>query len=1299
MAGRSGEGIREKKSTIEEERQDAFVSVSLSPRRLYVTYPDPFLQLKMICVPLLGLTRVPPTTSTTSLTLEHLTQLRSTLTGIPSTVFTPALANYVFFPISTLLQPGVERGEAVLEGVMSTLEILVSKWRGSSGGEMEIRTLHELWIMIILLLGGPIDPAQSGSNSKGKGKEKEAEGEKSDEIKLAILKVLWTLMHDTKVLAEENAEGKAEEEDDFLGENIDWTTNDDLGPPSPPPSPPPLLKPDRILSPPIPILFHTLTTLLKLASSSTSLVELQLVSLRSLKTLLEVHLVPHAIALPTSEQDDTSMGPSPLLATALPGTASTLSRIALSLSPSSSILSIQARRQPTQVIIEALAVLALLLRSSIGDDVTSHLRQELMEKYKIKEEVASLQELVEGYDDTIGLEEISSENVQSQDEAPSLPAPDPSNPSSSSSAPGPTVPTSSWLLHTLSQIGTLLRTLSTLTSHESPLVRVGLSALFIPLLQGCFETLGENSRFILEGLLSLGGDEWEQVASPCRTFLVEFLRKESEDDGISTRREWMNEIVKSKLTGLAHSIRRGEEKKVNYGATIIITALELSNSSSFGVNSASGMLLMDGIERWSWNLLSALEFERIRGVGEEERGGGMKLAWITGGSPTGVEGEGIAQEEEWPILGLKNLKEESTRKTLENLWSTLGAYSMIQSREEIVIESFIGIALGARGNEATACAALWVLDGLLRGFGSGDDEKRKVKAKGRKLVKNVVRRLIGLLEKFEEGVGVEIGPEASDASKELSTAPELLVGSTTSEIDLAISTPIVHEKGISLTPSLDSLKPTTTSSSSAANIASHQALLTCLIFRIFSTSAGILSSSFQPLFLQVLYHLLSKTSPTSPPVLRQHAQIALARIAYHTSHASIENLIYSNVDYVINSVSSRLSMSRLDPKAPLVLVEMIRLVGAPIVPMVQDLVGDVFEALDDYHGYDEVTVGLWAVLDAIMRVMAGGCDLEKKGKAMGEGSEGPNGERDWQKFEAWFIKRKESKAEEEEEEVEFETNPRKPFSESSILPGSNEEEPEGGFPSKEKESLPPTRPQEVAAQILSKALFFLSHSSPFLRSRVLSLIASAIPLLAIRMDPLDPTSSRQSDLLPVIHRSWPYIINRLKDTEAYVVLEASSLIESLATFVGDFLSRRILDDVWPEFKVLLKKMDKLEKDATLRRGNSDGWGGGGIYTTSHRIRSSILRTMISVIEQVPLKENNIWEMSLLFRPFLNSQRSSKELQSLARKLYAVLGRLNEDAVWLVLRGSSREGGLAGMEWLRREGEFCEDNIELILGNF
>lgn len=1246
----------------------------------------------MILLPLLSLTKLTINSTTQNSIVTSLSQLYSTLENIPSSIFSSALGNYIFFPISTLLQPleasgtSITRGDNVLELTYKVLTLLIEKWRKSSGGiGMEIRILHEFWIMSILSLGGPLDVSKpSTGNSKGKGKMVE----KSDELKLAILEVLVALISPVELEDQVVEEVQDDSDDDFMAENIDWTADEpfppsQLNPPSSSPTLPSTPIPNPI-SPPIPILFHTLTTLLDLASTPTSLIALQSVSLEALISLLQFHLIPHPL------NSTSTSGPSSLLATALPGTASTLSRIVLSLpststtsngGSSTSKLTITSeqksvKRQPIKIIISALEVLTLLITSTISDEVTESLRNIELSKGLPS---ATLEEVFENFSNSSTFDDLPNEE--------DISLPSPSSPPVFKAPTGPTIPTYAWLNHTISQITVLIRSISTLSTHESPLVRSSLASLFSKVLLDCGDTLSgdeDNSnsggiRLLLEGLLLLAGDDWIEVSSVAKKGLESYLISNSGSSKIAGRArggDIISEIIKGKLLSLPSILLRGEETKVITSSKIVRVALELSTSSG---QEGGGALVLEGIEKWSWNLLRALGFDRVPGIGEELSKGGIELAWITS-SATPTTSSATSSEIEWPRISMKYLKEEKTKSSLIQLFKALGNWSNYNNSENLIIEQFLGIGIsaGGLGGEGVSASALWVLDGILNGL---DSEKKGIK----KVVRNVVRKVLDLLKTLEDDV---LGEDASSKSQ----ATQATVPSTSEEIskiefeELSTLVSVEHSKGLSITPSLDKLKPTSTASTSL--VSSNRLVLTALSIRVLATTSNLLGSSFQPHLLLSLYHLLSHSSTTSHPLLRSYSQIALNQIALSTSYASTENLLLSNVDYILNSVSQRLSITSLSPKAPLVLVEMIRLVGKEVVPYIGDLVEDLFESLDDYHGYDEITVGLWGVLDAVVRVLVDELDIKEEfnGKKDKRESE-PDEDRDWKKFVDWFQKRKDPI--EEEEGIDFGTNPRKPFGDSNTATEEEEGVTEsiegGGFPTTHV-PIPPTKSQVLVNQILSKSLYFLSHSSPFLRSRVLSLLSTSVPLLSTRSIEDDPSSSRQSDLLTLVHRSWPFVLNRLSDKESYVVLEAVSYIESLSRNVGEFMGRRILDEVWPKWKLLLDKMNSLEFD-------NQKAGLVGKFTISHRIQLSVIRTLTVIANSVPMKESLVWEIGLKFRKYFDKRKVDKELIIENRKLYLALGRVNQDAIWLILSGAIGRKGTP--EWLKIERDVRE-SVELVL---
>ena len=1142
---------------------------------------------------------------------------------------------------------------------------------------MPDRVWQELWMLVVLRLGGPLDPA----SAKGKGKAVKGSGATEQDTKMVLLGMLRSLMEPVALVAgegegEDGPDGGDEgsDDDDPLGDNINWDGDEPVDTNHSSKSASDQTPQTRTLAlpppPPLPIIFHTLTTLLHLAATPTSLHALQLSALDGLACLVTRYLASHP-ASPNGEPLLSQAGPSPLIATALPGAASGLARIAVSKSGAGGA---DARRQPQAVVVRALEVLSVLMENTVGDQVTKGLREEGIGSADGAKE-ATLEEIIERF--ASNPDSDPADDTPAAEEGGDVSIPQPSDDTSittttASAAPpptsGPTSPTPAWLRYTASNLLTLISTLSSLLpAHDSPTVRIALGRFLAEVLLNCSSSLSlaspddpssaassANLLPALEGLLALAADDWPSVADPARAALLSLMAQ-------PTNVALVARVIQSRLAGLPRALLRGDEAAVARSARVIAAALALLPPTTTP---------LARVERWSWSLMHALDFDRVAGAGERQ-GAGMAQAWISSG---GVDLSPSEGEKRWPGLRMKHVREKGTRKALEGLWAALGRSAAKAGQEGEAVDHFLGVATGASG--ARQASGLWVVAEVLAGLdnqdGTGPTKPR------RKLLKGVVKRVLELLERLE--VDDEPATQATPAPPSAEVAKQ--------QAELA-SIVVEQQRAVSYTPSLDVLAPVATKHTAREAAESDRIVLTCLALRVLAAAAHLLGPLFQPHLLKSLYHVLAHSSPASHPLLRAHAQLALSSISSATAYASPQNLVLANVDYVVNAVTQRLSIARLDPQAPVVLVEMIRLVGAPIVPMVGDLVEDVFEALDDYHGYDEVTAGLWGVLDGLVRVMVQGEEDKAGPKEEVKAAVTPETKReeDWATFTNWFAHRHDPPPAEETVDLDDDLpaeNPQAPFSELLVDDHPDEPKDPNEFPDKPK--APPIKSQALAAQILTKATYYLSHASPFLRGRVVGLIASAVPLLV--RPSLEADKGRPEDLLPTVHKAWPYLLMRLEDSEASVREETAALVESLAAHVGGFMSRRILDDAWPRFRRLLEQQGRDDRRSAL--------AGMTTFSQSHRFYRSLLRTMRAVDGEVPLKEEAVWDQAVLFRRFLDG-RIDPELQALAKGVYTALGRVNADLVWLVLVGSVGGERAVGLPvWLRMAEADLGANVEAVL---
>lgn len=263
--------------------------------------------------------------------------------------------------------------------------------------------------------------------------------------------------------------------------------------------------------------------------------------------------------------------------------------------------------------------------------------------------------------------------------------------------------------------------------------------------------------------------------------------------------------------------------------------------------------------------------------------------------------------------------------------------------------------------------------------------------------------------------------------------------------------------------------------------------------------------------------------------------------------------------------------------------------------------------------------------------------------------EAPDPTRDLAKLQEWLSDRRKAAEDPPEDEADpFHGQP----SEEAFRRVSEQLKSEA--PKNEDQPNPPTKAQATCSAILSKSLYFLSHSSAFLRARVLGLVSSAVTVLG--------SQSRESDLLPFINSAWPLLLNRLSmDEELYVVAETAGLIKELAAQVGDYMCRKILDDAWPKFQQLMQQQavrDSHHKST-------------GRHTASHRLLESVFEAMRYVAEEVPLRDGLDWDIAMGLRKALVLSKDAS-LEAVAMRLYRSLGQVAPEVVWLALHSATAD---------------------------
>ncbi|KAG7452310.1 uncharacterized protein BT62DRAFT_297331 [Guyanagaster necrorhizus] len=817
--------------------------------------------------------------------------------------------------------------------------------------------------------------------------------------------------------------------------------------------------------------------------------------------------------------------------------------------------------------------------------------------------------------------------------------------------------TPSWLRGTSSQLHIALNTLTPLIKHPTPSALIALSRLSSTILLATSRTLPRTQPLLLSFLLSLSISDFPSVSKEAHTTLLGLLSPWSKP-----RHAFMQTLMlltRDNLTALPRLLTLMADAKVEHVAGLIQAVCRLSSGQEgqtppqSPISTELGRLLgpTGSVEKWGWNFLSVLEFVDPPVTITKPSSGLLML-------------EHDSEQSQWvafPDVIFRNVSLKSTYDALVKMFHALGQAAGDDCL--FTVEWFVSI--GQSGTDSRSVAALWCACRLLEGaarislFSSSlDSPKYSTSQRLENLARALARSTSQIWDRPDVDA-IEEDPSLCDEED--------------------VSDEVQHRQGVIPVDEtlhiLQSYSPAT-----KPRVVSQPMLQKAMLLQLLSITSGILQARFATLFIQTLYPVLhSLVSPNSH--LSSTALATLNFITTSTSYASPANLLLSNFDYILDSVSRRLTRRWLDVEATKVLVVMIQLVGDDVVGKAGDVVEECFDRLDEYHGYEVLVEGLIEVLSEVMKVI----EIEEVDAEEDKQGKRPPGLRDdcqpFNDFFDWFEYRNDPLV--KEEDVDYSPAPREAWGDKRRK-GAEDQERTEDVPvaaADSTEELPLTPTQALTKQIVSRSLYFLTHQSPIIRARILTLLASSVPVLT------------ESTLLPSIHSAWPFILNRLEDPESFVVSAAASLVEALATHVGAFMYRRIWDDIWPRFRQMLEKLDVADASSALSWRRHGAVGAESAYTHSHRIYRCLLKTMTASMHGVDPKDTSVWEVILAFRRFLDS-RAHEELQGCARELYIAIGHNNADAVWLVLQCTCA-GASSTMNFLRRPQWNVENNVALV----
>ncbi len=432
-----------------------------------------------------------------------------------------------------------------------------------------------------------------------------------------------------------------------------------------------------------------------------------------------------------------------------------------------------------------------------------------------------------------------------------------------------------------------------------------------------------------------------------------------------------------------------------------------------------------------------------------------------------------------------------------------------------------------------------------------------------------------------------------------------------------------------------------------------------LALEVVALQARSHKEDFRPELVDALYPILERLGSNNA-TLQQHAITCLNTVSMACGYPNSASLIVDNADYLVNAVALKLNTFDISPQAPQVLVMMVRLCGPALIPYLDDLVESIFSILACYHGYPELVESLFSVLNAVVEEAA-----RSSTRAITSSTDTTTRPKTYKPSTIADL------ASILRSNFEQNNQPSLPRPSPPSPPRSSTETlSQKDFPSLGEAGDYPEAPADPPAPAPSKTLSLLtsitnltpSHlttPSPPLRTHILNLLTTALPVLASNTDAF----------LPLAAQLFSPITARLYDHEAYTTLAAANALATLCECAGDFLFTRV-EGEWDRLLGLYERAAGEMREEKRIHSKAKGGGPRGM---KWRVWDGVIQLLLTVVRDVGVNEGM---EDGIFETLGGLVGERQDVRS-------VLEALNADALWLVEEKARRKHG--GEKLVKPEG--------------
>eukprot|EP00117_Sycon_ciliatum_P015264 scpid14016/ scgid3511/ TELO2-interacting protein 1 homolog len=791
--------------------------------------------------------------------------------------------------------------------------------------------------------------------------------------------------------------------------------------------------------------------------------------------------------------------------------------------------------------------------------------------------------------------------------------------------------TPDWWQKAAVQVNTLLQQLTPLQSHPQWKVRLFVARLASTLLEHCRRSLSASVTILVEMLVALIADGYSQVALVARTALTHFSHH------LNTASVPLVSLLEDGMYRAASnlpSVMTATDDRKKLSCTLLLQGyIQL-----LGPKLSTILLSPRLSQRLFHALLMALEMDTSHAsisISHSHDTDGNSAVRVAGA------------HRQHSQLTFRHFRDEAIAKGLLLSCSLLGYYGDLSS----VVDSLLDILLLQPHlhkqvvlviNTAVSGAAGVGLDSVsdLQEQSSTEDFEQHV----RFLLTEFTQPSVWHVPTEQPPLPATLLAPSSHSSSSNTHHQSLesrlrIVPATAAAADTILTRDM---------PATDQHRPVHPLSAEALR---SNVLLVCLLLDGVRVFASILGEGFRQFILQSLFHVLEKAGSDNL-MIRDAAYACLQAMATSCNYDSVSQLIGCNADYLLNLCTQHLRVLNQYAVATRVMRETLANSDDTLLLLLNAFLDEVLYVLELSTGTGKdlllipvlrasvCAVRRWSGVDTLPAAADSGAEVQASTENLAgqlndlftsSQSEGDELERDREpasmdEIREFFLDYHQQKGKEKEKE-ELADDEQEGMDDGEDIQDDSQPN--------DAKKLPDA--DNVGVRVLNYCVHLLSVTHVHSSLVVLDTVQQGVRLL----------QPNQEQLLPLVHQLWSPLLHRVRHTHLPIASKAVDLIAVLAIVAGDFIRKRVTNDIIPIFTAVLQQPVPAK------------------YTQLHTLLLGIFDCLGTLSTKLDLPEEEIVSLSNMCVSYL-SCKMPVSVQQAAVRLYKQWARSHGDCIWLLL---------------------------------